>query len=103
MALLDHPDAQALLGDATLSVEPRQELGPRRQPFLQRYLPLFQRAEQRRHAFARTRAVASAKKPFAEAQSVRPLAGSARLLPALPAKAAAVPNSGPAPLTGDRS
>ncbi len=50
MAILEHPDAQALLEDATLTVEQLEELAGRIQPFLGRYLPCFQRTEQRENA-----------------------------------------------------
>jgi SRSO17 transposase len=50
MSILDHPEAQALLDDATLTPEQLRPLAQRLQPFLQRYLPLFQRLEQRRNA-----------------------------------------------------
>src|ERR1700721_1712137 len=50
MTILEHPEAQALLEDATFSTEHLEELGERLEPFLQRYLPLFQREEQRLHA-----------------------------------------------------
>src|SRR5438874_12420360 len=48
--ILDHPDAQALLADA--EVEPASLRGCARHltAFLDRYLPLFYRDEQRRHA-----------------------------------------------------
>jgi SRSO17 transposase len=50
MTILEHPESQALLEDATIRVEQLEELGERLEPFLQRYLPLFQREEQRLHA-----------------------------------------------------
>lgn len=50
MSLLEHPTAVALLEEAVLTEEQLLELGQRLQPFLGRYLPLFQRAEQRHHA-----------------------------------------------------
>jgi len=50
MTILEHPDAQALLEDAVLSTEQVLEVGARLQPFLERYLPLFQRSEQRLNA-----------------------------------------------------
>jgi SRSO17 transposase len=46
MTILEHPEAQALLNDAVLTVEQVEEIAKRIEPFLQRYLPLFQRAEQ---------------------------------------------------------
>lgn len=50
VSLLEHPEAQALLADAVLSPAQLRALGDRLEPFLQRYLPCFQRAEQRDHA-----------------------------------------------------
>lgn len=44
--LLEHPDAQALLADAVLTPEQIQDLACHIEPFLERYLPLFQRTEQ---------------------------------------------------------
>jgi SRSO17 transposase len=50
MAILEHPEAVALLEEAVLTEEQLLQLSQRLQPFLERYLPLFQRVEQRRHA-----------------------------------------------------
>jgi SRSO17 transposase len=50
MTILEHPEAQALLNDALLTVEQVVEIGTRLEPFLQRYSPHFQRSEQRTHA-----------------------------------------------------
>ena len=50
MSLLDHPDAQALLDDATLTPESVRGCRDRLTRFLQRYLPRFYRQEQRDHA-----------------------------------------------------
>src|SRR5947208_3632032 len=50
MSLLDHPEARALLADATLSPEAVEGCQDRLTAFLQRYLPLFYRIEQRAHA-----------------------------------------------------
>src|SRR5919112_199469 len=50
MSLLDHPDAQALLADATLSPEAVEGCQDRLTAFLQRYLPRFYRVEHRAHA-----------------------------------------------------
>jgi len=50
MSILEHPEAQAILNDAVLTVEQVEELAKRIEPFLQRYLPLFQRKEQRANA-----------------------------------------------------
>ena len=50
MSLLDHPDAQALLADAVLTPEAVRGCQDRLTDFLQRYLPRFQRLEQRHNA-----------------------------------------------------
>src|SRR3954463_10818469 len=50
MTILDHPDAQALLADATLTPEAVQGCQDRLTDFLQRYLPHFYRIEQRQNA-----------------------------------------------------
>ena len=50
MTLLEHPEAQALLADAVLCPEQIEELSSRLQPFRERSLPLFRRAEQRSNA-----------------------------------------------------
>jgi len=50
MTILEHPKAQALLNDAVLTVEQVEQISKRIEPFLQRYLPLFQRSEQRSNA-----------------------------------------------------
>src|SRR5215204_4819187 len=50
MSLLEHPDAQALLADATVTPEQVRACQDRISTFLQRYLPRFYRAEQRTHA-----------------------------------------------------
>lgn len=50
MSILEHPTAQALLDEAVLTEEQVVELSQRIQPFLQRYLPRFQREEQRFNA-----------------------------------------------------
>lgn len=50
MTILEHPEAQAILNDAVLTVEQAEEIGTRIEPFLQRYLPLFKRSEQRTNA-----------------------------------------------------
>src|SRR3954454_15816909 len=50
MSLLDHLEAQALLADSTLSPEAVEGCQDRLTAFLQRYLPLFYRIEQRAHA-----------------------------------------------------
>src|SRR3954449_2923959 len=50
MSLLDHPEARALLADATLTPEAVEGCQGRLIAFLQRYLPRFYRVEQRAHA-----------------------------------------------------
>src|SRR5512135_3358878 len=50
MSLLDHPEAQALLDDATLTPASVRSCADRLTGFLERYLPKFYRAEQRRNA-----------------------------------------------------
>jgi SRSO17 transposase len=50
MSLLDHPDAQTLLADATVTPEQVRGCQDRISAFLQRYLPRFYRAEQRANA-----------------------------------------------------
>ena len=50
MSLLEHPDAQALLDDATISPDTVRDCTDRLTGFLQRYLPQFYRSEQRENA-----------------------------------------------------
>ena len=50
MDILEHPDAQALLQDADLSADDVRSCAGRLTAFVQRYLPLFHREEQRGHA-----------------------------------------------------
>src|SRR5258708_39002673 len=50
MTLLDHPQAQPLLQDAVLQPRDIACCTQQLQQFVQRYLPLFTRKEQRRHA-----------------------------------------------------
>jgi SRSO17 transposase len=50
MTILEHPEAQTLLNDAILTTDQVIEIGTRIEPFLLRYLPLFQRSEQRSNA-----------------------------------------------------
>ena len=50
MTILEHPEAQALLADAVLDEAQLRRLADGLGPFLERYLPCFQRAEQRGHA-----------------------------------------------------
>ncbi|MGH6690988.1 MAG: IS701 family transposase [Gammaproteobacteria bacterium] len=46
-SLLEHPEAQALLADATVTAASIRHCGDQLTQFLQRYLPLFYRREQR--------------------------------------------------------
>src|SRR4051794_16369977 len=48
--ILDHPDARVLLGQATLTPAAVQGCGDRLTTYLERYLPLFYRTEQRENA-----------------------------------------------------
>src|SRR5712671_2082921 len=50
MSLLDHPEAQALLNDATVTPGAVRDCADRLTSFLQRYLPKFYRVEQRHNA-----------------------------------------------------
>jgi SRSO17 transposase len=50
MSILEHPEARALLDDATVSAETVRGCTDRLTGFLQRYLPRFYRAEQRQNA-----------------------------------------------------
>lgn len=50
MSLLDHPEAQALLNDATVTPDAVRGCSDRLTGFLQRYLPRFYRVEQRVNA-----------------------------------------------------
>src|SRR5215472_16229624 len=50
MTILEHPDAQALLQDATLSAADVRSCADALTAFAARYLPLFHRSEQRDHA-----------------------------------------------------
>jgi SRSO17 transposase len=50
MSLLEHPEAQALLNDATVSPDTVRDCTDRLTGFLQRYLPKFYRIEQRKNA-----------------------------------------------------
>jgi SRSO17 transposase len=50
MSLLDHPEAQALLADATVTPDHVRGCQDRLTAFLQRYLPCFYRVEQRTNA-----------------------------------------------------
>ena len=50
MSLLDHPEARALLDDATVTPDGVRDCSDRLTGFLQRYLPRFYRVEQRENA-----------------------------------------------------
>lgn len=50
MSLLEHPEAQALLNDATVTAETVRDCAAGLTEFLQRYLPKFYRVEQRDNA-----------------------------------------------------
>ena len=50
MTILEHPHAQALLADATLSTADVRSCADALTAFAARYLPLFHRSEQRDHA-----------------------------------------------------
>jgi hypothetical protein len=50
MSLLDHPEAQALLDDATVTPDSVRDCSDCLTGFLQRYLPRFYRVEQRESA-----------------------------------------------------
>ncbi len=50
MSLLEHPEAQVLLDDATVSPDAVRDRTDRLTGFLQRYLPVFYRTEQRQNA-----------------------------------------------------
>src|SRR5438270_58699 len=50
MTILEHPDAQALLADATLSADDVRSCADALTASAQRYLPLVHRSEQRDHA-----------------------------------------------------
>jgi SRSO17 transposase len=73
MALLDHPDAQALLNDATLTPETVRGCRDRLRRFLRRYLPRFYRKEQREHAALVVRGLISG----LQRKTAEPIASSA--------------------------
>src|SRR5438270_5125473 len=75
MSLLDHPEARALLADATLSPEAVEGCQDRLTAFLQRYLPLFYRIEQRAHAATVIRGLLSG----LERKTCEPIASQAGL------------------------
>jgi SRSO17 transposase len=59
MSLLEHPEAQALLDDASVSAETVRDCTERLTGFLQRYLPKFYRVEQRQNAITVIRGLLS--------------------------------------------
>jgi SRSO17 transposase len=59
MSLLEHPDAVALLADATVSTQDVRDCRSHLARFLKRYLPAFGRQEQRDHAAAFVRGLLS--------------------------------------------
>jgi SRSO17 transposase len=73
MSLLDHPQAQALLADAEVSPDDVRGCADHLQRFLGRYLPLFAREEQRRHAGAFVRGLLSG----LQRKSIEPIAAHA--------------------------
>src|SRR5437764_4635951 len=70
MTILEHPEAQALLDDARLSVADLEEMAAQLEPFLQRYLPLFKRSEQRDNA----RLILEGKLPSRSRKTSEPIA-----------------------------
>ena len=75
MSLLDHPEAQALLADATLTPETVEGCQTRLTAFLRRYLPLFYRIEHRAHAATVIRGLLSG----LERKTCEPIASQAGL------------------------
>jgi SRSO17 transposase len=73
MSLLDHPEAQALLADATVSTGDVRGIRDHLTCFLARYLPRFYRQEQRGHAAAFVRGLLSG----LERKSAEPIAAQA--------------------------
>jgi SRSO17 transposase len=73
MTILEHPEAVALLGDATVSTEDVRDCRAHLTRFLRRYLPSFYREEQRGHAAAFVRGLLSG----LERKSVEPIARQA--------------------------
>jgi len=73
MALLDHPDAQALLNDATLTPETVRGCRERLRRSLRGYLPRFYRKEQRAHAALVVRGLISG----LQRKTAEPIASSA--------------------------
>jgi SRSO17 transposase len=75
MSLLDHPEARALLADATVTPDAVRDRTDRLAPFLRRYLPKFYRAEQRVNATRVVRGLLSG----LERKTCEPIAIEARL------------------------
>src|SRR3954468_10158328 len=75
MSLLDDPEAQALLADATLTPEAVEACRDRLITFLQRYLPRFYRLEQQAHAITVVRGLLSG----LERKTCEPIASAAGL------------------------
>jgi SRSO17 transposase len=75
MSLLEQPEAQALLNDATVSAEAVRACTERLTGFLQRYLPRFYRSEQRQNATTVIRGLLSG----LERKSCEPIATEAGL------------------------
>jgi len=73
MTILEHPEAVALLADATVSTEEVRACRDHLTRFLKRYLPGFYRQEQRGHASAFVRGLLSG----LERKSVEPIARQA--------------------------
>jgi SRSO17 transposase len=73
MTILEHPDAVALLADATVSTEDVRNCRSHLARFLKRYLPAFRRQEQRDHAAAFVRGLLSG----LQRKSVEPIARQA--------------------------
>lgn len=73
MSLLDHPDAQALLADAEVTADTVNSCSVHLNRFLNRYLPLFYRQEQRGHAATYVRGLLSG----LDRKSIEPIANQA--------------------------
>jgi SRSO17 transposase len=73
MSLLEHPQAVALLADAIVSADDVRSCRDHLARFLKRYLPIFQRSEQRDHAGAYLRGLLSG----LQRKSIEPIAGQA--------------------------
>ena len=72
--VLEHPDAQALLGQTDVAPDTVRACGRHLTRFVQRYLPLFYRAEQRAHA----QTVLTGKLTGLERKTTEPIATQAR-------------------------